>query len=538
MTETAGRVIDPIEREIFTYTVESIVEEIDINITRTAHSPLVYEYKDYCAGLLTKDFELLGQSQSNLPIFLADLGDPVSDVIDIIGADSLRPGDVVLTNYGEVSGQHLNHVVAFTALFSREGEIQGYLAIRTHWADVGGLAPGSLSWEGTDLRQEGFQVRGLRVMREGQVVPEVVETIRANCYMQAEVVGDLMAQAGACLVAAERWSERVAARWSSEEVRQLVTAQLAASRELAARAVAELPDGVYEASCMTDDAGANGTEPLRLSVKLVVDGDRMIADLSDLPPQVATPINAGRNGGAMSAMRVAFKALLVPNRQADQGLFEPLSIILPTGTLLSATDGAPMAHWNTTIPTMVDLFLKAIGDRLPDRVPAGHHGSMATLMLTGRRRDGSWVQYVETGNGGHGAHSEGPGFGPLKTLMHGDNRAIPIELVEGSGAVRFRSYRLLRDAGGEGKYRGGPGVERIIELLEPLSLSAGIDRTVDPPWGMNGGHPGKPGGIAILYPHTEAWQAVSKVDLDLPAGTLIRQRTAGGGGWGAPPSTN
>ena len=534
MTSSATRQIDPIEREVFTYTVEAIVEEIDINITRTAHSPLVYEYKDYCAGLLTKDFELLGQSQSNLPIFLADLGDPVSDVIDIIGADSLRPGDVVLTNYGEVSGQHLNHVVAFTALYSAEGDIQGYLAIRTHWADVGGLSPGSLSWEGTDLRQEGFQVRGLRVMREGAVVPEVVETIRANCYMQAEVVGDLMAQAGACLVAAERWSERVAARWSSEEVRELVTTQLAASRELAARAVAELPDGIYEASCMTDDGGASGTAPLRLSVKLIVEGDRMIADLSALPPQVATPINAGANGGAMSAMRVAFKSLLVPHRQADQGLFEPLSLVLPTGTVLSATDGAPMAHWNTTIPTMVDLFLKAIGDKYPDLVPAGHHGSMATLMLTGRRPDGSWVQYVETGNGGHGAHSQGPGFGPLKTLMHGDNRAIPIELVEGSAPVRFRSYKLLRDAGGAGRYRGGPGIERIIELLEPLSLSAGIDRTMDPPWGLNGGEPGQPGGMAILYPGTDTWQAVSKVDLKLPAGALIRQRTGGGGGWGSP----
>jgi N-methylhydantoinase B len=237
-------------------------------------------------------------------------------------------------------------------------------------------------------------------------------------------------------------------------------------------------------------------------------------------------------------MRVAFKSLLVPNRQADQGLFEPLSIILPIGTLLSATDSAPMAHWNTTIPTMVDLFLKAIGDQLPDRVPAGHHGSMSTLMLTGRRPDGSWVQYVETGNGGHGAHSEGPGFGPLKTLMHGDNRAIPIELVEGSAPVRFRSYKLLRDAGGDGLHRGGPGIERVIELLEPLTLSAGIDRTMDPPWGINGGLPGQPGEIAILYPGDDTWQAISKADLDLAAGTLIRQRTAGGGGWGAPSSTN
>lgn len=526
---------DALELEIFRYTVESIIDEIDVNITRTAHSPLVYEYKDYCAGLLTRDYRLLGQSQSNLPIFLADLGHPVKDAVDVVGIDRLRPGDVLLTNFGPVSGQHLNHVVAATPLYGSTGDLAGFVAIRTHWADVGGLTPGSLSWNATSLQQEGLQMRGLRVMKGERLQPEILATVQANTYMPDAVTGDLMAQAGACIVAARRWKERVTTRWGDADVQALAESQLRASKELAARRVAELPDGVYESSCWTDDAGAPGTEPLKLSVRLVVDGDRMIADLSGLPAQVQTPINAGLMGGATSAMRVAFKSLLVPERQADQGLFEPLTVKLPLGRVLSATGDAPMAHWNTTIPSMVDLFLKAIGQRLPERVPAGHHGSMASFSLTGKRPNGEWVQYIDTGNGGHGAHADGPGFGPLKTLMHGDNRAIPVEIVESSYPLRYHRYRLLRDAGGAGLHRGGPGIDRLFEVLEPLDLNVGLERTMDPPWGMAGGEPGKPGEIAVQFPGTSTWQSVKKVsNLHLPAGTLVRQRTSGGGGWGTP----
>jgi N-methylhydantoinase B len=526
---------DPVEIEIFRYAVESIVDEIDIAITRTAYTPLVYEYKDFCAGVLTSDFRLLGQSQSNLPIFLADLGEPVRDAVAIIGAGELAPGDVLLTNYGKVSGQHLNNMIAATPVYGAAGALAGYVAIRTHWPDVGGSTPGSLGWGARSVLQEGFQLRGLRILRGGRIVPEALATIQANTYMPEMVTGDLMSQTAACVLAARRWTERIAARWTDGQVQDFAEAQLAASARLAARRVAELPDGEYEASCWTDDSGAPGTEPLKLTVRLIVEGERMTADLSGLPPQVAAPINAGRTGGATSAMRVAFKSLLVPEQQTDQGLFDPLTVSMPDGLLLSAVGDAPLAHWNTTMPSMVDLFLKAIGQRLPERVPAGHHGSMAGISVTGRRPDGTWVQYIDTGNGGFGASAHASGYGPLKTLMHGDNRGIPIELVESRHPIRYHGLRLRHDAGGRGRHRGGPGIERSFELLEPLTLNVGLDRTGDPPWGLTGGEPGKPGEITIKRPDDAEWTRLTKVsDLELPPGTLVRQLTAGGGGWGTP----
>src|SRR4030081_3912894 len=100
--------VDALELEIFRYAVESVVDELEVNITRTAHSEVVYEYKDYCVGLVTQDFRLLSQSRHSLPGLLADLGEPVRDMVQVIGVERIAPGDVFLTNYAAVQGQHLN----------------------------------------------------------------------------------------------------------------------------------------------------------------------------------------------------------------------------------------------------------------------------------------------------------------------------------------------------------------------------------------------------------------------------------------------
>ena len=169
---------DALELEIFRYAVESVVDELDINITRTAHSPLVYEYKDYSVGIVTRDFRMLSQSKYNLPIFVADVGEPVEDAVGVIGEDRLQPGDIFLTNYVPANGSHLNNVVAAAPVFDASGHVAAYITIRTHWPDVGGLEPGSLSWQARSILHEGVQYRGLKIVSAGRLVPEVLATIQ------------------------------------------------------------------------------------------------------------------------------------------------------------------------------------------------------------------------------------------------------------------------------------------------------------------------------------------------------------------------
>ncbi len=523
---------DALELEIFRYAAEAVVDELDTNITRTAHSPLVYEYKDYSVGLVTKDFRLLSQSRYNIPLFLADLGEPVRDAVEVIGEERLEPGDIFITNFAPPTGSHLNNVIAASPVF-QDGAVVAYVVIRTHWPDVGGLAPGSITLDARSIFHEGVQYRGLKIVSAGRLVPEVLATIQANTWMPRLVTGDVMANIAACTLGVTRWQEQVAKRWSLSEIDDLVAAQFRSSAALARAKLRDLPNGEFRAAAEMDNSGAPGTSPLRLAVRVVVDGEHMLVDLSELPPQVEHPINSGRHGGAISSVRVAFKSLLVPDRPADHGLFEPLEVIVPPGTVMSATGTAPMGHWNQLPYTMIDLVLRAIGERQPDLVPAGHFGAQVIASFTGTNRDGSWWQTNTAGQGGFGAHSDGDGFGPLMTLGHGDNPRIADEILEGRYPVRVLSRSLLRNAGGRGLYRGGPGVEMVVEALEDMRFTALINRTREPPWGLAGGEPGRPGEIHVLEPGKKRWRRTGLVGhAPIKAGTRVRIRTGGGGGWG------
>jgi N-methylhydantoinase B len=526
--------MDILDVEVFRHIMRAVLDEIEVNVTRTAYSPLVYEIKDYTVGILSDSFELMAQSQLSLPAFVADLGVPVRDAVEVIGRDDLEPGDVFITNYAAVQGQHINNVVAATPVFT-EGEIMAYVAIRVHWSDVGGLVPGSASWDAREIFHEGTQYRGLRVMRAGKMVPEVVATILANTRMEEYVYGDLMAQLGGCVLGCRRWEERIASKWTKPEVRELWRLQRQQSAELARSRVKELPDGLYEAQLFLDDAGEVGTPPLLLKVKVLIEGEKMVVDFTDLPAQVSAPINSGSTGGAMCTARVAYKILVAPDYPTDEGLFSPLEVKIPEGTVMSARKGAPMGHWNVLLTTMPELILRAIGQQCPELVPAGGHGTMAICEFGGQDEDGNRWYTTDTRSGGWGGSAHGDGFSPLKTITHGDCRDIPSEILEARFPLKAVSCSFIPNSAGRGMHRGGWGVERIIEVTENAFLGTSINRTVDPPWGLAGGEPGRPGNIEIKRPGDNKWQEARKVSmLELPKGSLVRIRTAGGGGWGPP----
>lgn len=530
-----ARSVDSVEGEIFRFATTSVVDEIEVNLTRTAYSELIYEYKDYCVGIVTADFQLLTQSAGSMPIFLGDLGPQVRDAVDVIGADNLQVGDVFIHNWSGVNGQHLNHIACIAPVFDR-GDIVAYIVIRAHWADVGGSAPTSLSWKARTIFEEGIQYRGLRVVRAGKVEPDVLATIQANTRSPTEVTGDLMAQLAGCGLGCARWDQRISTRWSREEIDALIEFQAEESSRLAREAVLELPDGDYEAACRLDNAGVEGTEPLDLHVSVSIEGEKIKVDFSRMPPEVLTPVNSGLYGGAVNIAKLAFKALCLPDRPADDWMFDALEVVAPPGTIVSATAQAPKGFWVMIPPTAVDLILRAIGSVHPELVPAGHHGTVSGVFFTGNREgSGDFWMAIESYGGGFGATASEDGYGPLKSFIHGDNPGIAVELLEARFPLRIHSTRLRREAGGAGLHEGGPGIERLVEALEPMALQTAFDRTIDPPWGLAGGSPGLPGEVHVLQPGSDDWIAASKVTgLELKKGALVRIRTAGGGGWGLP----
>lgn len=525
------KVTDALEKQIFRYTVASITEELEINITRTAYSPLIQEAQDYCVALMTPEFRPFMQSQASIPIFMTDMGEPVRDCVSIIGVDNLEPGDVLVTNYR--SGQHINNVTLATPLFHGE-RLTGYLAIRAHWADLGGLAPGGQSMASRSIFHDGTRYRGLRLMRRGAIAPEVLATIQANTWQIEALTGDTMAQLSACVLGATRWQERVVPRWSAEEVAGLVEAQLEASEALARRAIAALPDGTYlcERPWQFSLGGVDIDTALRL--KLIIDGDRMVCDLSGMPPETELPINAGTAGGGMAAVKLAFRYLVGGDAPADAGFFDALEVILPEGTIVSARGDAPMAFWNMAISTLIDMFYSAIGTVHPELVPASHGGVIGAVMFTGKKADGSWWRYIEGSTGGLGAEKDADGYGPVQTLFTGNMKNIPVEVIEGRYPLRVRETWLDHAAGGEGLHRGGPACGRLFETLTDCNFDA-YPQPNSPAPGLAGGGAGRPGTMHIKKPGSDEW---TEPGGPVPAGTLVRQIGQGGGGWGTPGAQN
>lgn len=530
-SQAAGGAPDKLEIELFRHACSSVLDEIELNITQTAYSPLIYEYKDYVVGLLDKDFTLISQSKLSVPGFLADLELVVKDAVSVCGKHTLAPGDVLITNYAAVQGHHLNNVVIIAPIFQEE-QVVAYIAIRGHWADVGGLELGSMSWNGTDIWQEGVQYRGMRIMRAGEIVPENVATCMANTRLEEYVRGDMMAQMGGCLLGVSRWEERVASRWSFEEVGVLVKAQLEQSAALARSRIAALPHGKFSASCTMDNSGKEGTPPLDFKVTIEVSNDGIVIDLTEVPDQVEGPINSG---AGVSDARVAYKSLLVPEHPADEGLFAPLEVRTRPGSIVSANKGAALAHWNNCKATLADLVLRAFGEISPELAPAGHHGSQGAFVFSGKRPDGSPWQSIDSLGGGWGGHAKADGFSPLKTLNHGDNRSLSLEVLEARFPFIVEHMHYRPDSAGRGQHRGGLGIERMIRVLEDSHITTSIDRTLMPPWGAAGGESGQPGAMEVCMPDSDDWQTHNKSSLvPLPKGSRVRLRSAGGGGWGKP----
>ena len=233
--------------------------------------------------------------------------------------------------------------------------------------------------------------------------------------------------------------------------------------------IAEIPDGVYEAESFLDNDGLrDGRIPIKL--KVVISGDRMTVDYTDMPGEVEGRINSGRHGGGVTIARVALMYLAGRGEAANEGTFRPLDIILPDGKLISARPTAPMQTYGFPFPTIIDTIIKALEKAAPDRVAGAHFGTYSSVRFFGHRPDGSLFNCIDSGHGGWGACATHDGAGPFRTMAHGDTRIIPLELQEAIYPWRYEELSLREDSGGAGRHRGGMGFRKRYRILAPCKL--------------------------------------------------------------------
>jgi N-methylhydantoinase B len=529
--------IDPVTLEVIRHGIISITDQIDANMTRTAFSPYIYEYKDYAVGLVSAEGQLMAQSRGGMPVFVADsVGMAVRDGLKIFGRDNLHKGDVVVCNHAGVQGQHLNNTVMYTPIFAGPDgrQLIGFFAINCHWIDIGGSAIGSISYSATDIFMEGLQLRSIKLWSKGERVEDVYRIIENNTRFPHELLGDIEAQLGGCLLGRDL-VVAMTDKYGVPEFLGAIDTILDQCEAVTREQIRAIPDGTYEAESFLDDDGMHeGRIPIK--VRVIVDDDEMTIDFSDMADQVPGCINSGTHGGGRTTARVAFKYLIATNEPANEGTFRPLKLILPERKLLSADPTAAMGLYSIPFPTVIDAIIKALEPALPDRVTGAHFGTFSSVRLFGNRSDdGTPFNCNDSGHGGWGACAMHDGAGPFRTMAHGDTRIIPVELQESMYPYRIEEFCLRGDSGGPGTWRGGLGFEKQYIILAPCKLWTNFDRIGCPPWGVQGGKAAASGHVLIFKKGAKEPELLYKTEnYVLEAGDRVRVATGGGGGYGPP----
>jgi N-methylhydantoinase B len=523
--------VNPITVEVVRNGLAHIANEMATVLRKTSYNMMIYEVRDYCVGIVDPQGNILSQNFGALPIFLADLGPAIVDGVRMYGENGFRPGDVLIMNHPYVCGQHLNNVVVYTPFFHQE-KLVAFLAVRAHWIDIGGTRVG-FGYSGTrEIYEEGLQFRSLKLYRGDEPNQDLFQLISDNVRFAESCLGDLRAQIAACRIG-DRGLGELVKRYGVDVFLDCVKAIWDQSEALAREQVARIEPGKYEADALFDSDGVNLNQPVPLKVEVEVIGSEMTIDFSGISDQVQGSINSGESG-AIAAARVAFKSLVSPFSPIDEGCFRPLKIIIPQGKILSATPPAPVGNWSRTLPTVVDLILKALAPALPQKVAAGHKGDMGgyaffgTDPRTGRR---FLCQTIMGGGWGGRAHEDGENA--TVSICQGDVQNAPVELQEIYYPVLVEHHRLREGSGGAGKFRGGLGIEISVRVLCDAFTNINVERQRTSPWGLFGGNCGDSAKALVKQTSDDAGTWLTKrPNYPLKQGGSVTFFTAGGGGYG------
>jgi len=528
---------DPVELEVFKNIFHSIAEEMGAALRRTAFSPNIKERRDYSCALFDSDGQVIAMGD-HMPVHLGSMPMSVRAALD---AFEFRPGDVVMLNDPFRGGTHLPDITLVAPFFSSKSGRRPdfYLASRAHHADVGGAYPGSMGLC-REIYQEGVRIPPVRVMRAGVMQADVLNLLLNNVRTPQEREGDLGAQVAACHTGAERLRD-VCSRYGTARVKTAVRDLLDYSERLMIAFLQQVPSGSYEAEDFLDNDGISD-KPVRIAVELTFRsiGGRPAAeiDFRGTDPQVEGSVNAVA-AITYSACFYVFRCLLAEDVPATAGLMRPIQLTIPEATVVNARPPAAVAGGNVeTSQRMVDVLLRALAKAIPERIPAAASGTMNNLTIGGMdARSGEPFAYYETIAGGMGARPTKSGVSGVHTHMT-NSLNTPAEALEHAYPLRVRRYCLRPYSGGEGKYRGGDGIVREIEVLTEAECTLLAERRARGPYGLNGGQDGHSGKASLIRLDGSTSALSGKFNVRLRKGERIRIETPGGGGWGAKSEEN
>lgn len=513
VAKPAASRFDPIELEILWRRLISIVDEASTAFVRTCFSTLVRDANDFAVVLTDAQGRSLAQSTMSIPSFIGSLPATVKHFLKKFPADTLRPGDVLVTNDPWMGTGHIHDVNTVMPLFFR-GKLVAFAALVSHLPDIGGRLRSNANRE---IYEEGLQIPMLKLLDAGRINETLVDMIRQNIRVPEQGLGDIWAQVSACRM----MEERLGPLLESVDLDALGAAIRHRSEAAMRQAISGLPDGVYESEVYHDGF----EEPIRICCKLIVKGDAIAIDYAGSSPQQPRAVNVVPiYAFAYSAYPI--KALLCPDVPNNEGGFLPITTDAPLGSILNPTYPAASGGRGAIGHMLSPAIFMALSKVLPDRVWASGSANSSVTMF-GRYRDRPFnvVNFI---NGGQGATARRNGFSALSFPANLGN--TPVEMMEALAPILVHRREIRRGSGGAGRQRGGEGLTFEFEITQEASSVATsflMTRLKFPPPGLNGGQDGARGKLLINgEPSDPTEQRILK------PGDRIVMESAGGGGYG------
>jgi N-methylhydantoinase B len=518
---------DPITTEIIQSSLQAAADEMFAAMRRTAMSAIIYEVLDMGTAICTKDGEL-ASAGAGIPAFVGMLDKAVKRIIEKNREPgSIEPGDIFTTNDPFNGGvTHLNDVVVLMPIFADQ-EIVAWSANIAHWNDIGGMIPGSMSTDATEIFQEGLQLPGIKLFSRGKPIEPVFEILKANSRMPDFLIGDLWAGIASIRAGEKRVLEMVR-KYGKEAFLHALDEYMDYGERVTLAALKKLPHGVFSLAEEQD----NG-ETYKAAIE--IRDDKFVVDLRENPDQEKGPFNISRDGALVSA-QLMLKSITSSDSVCNGGTFRPLQVLTRPGSVFDPVRPAAMGIYYENDVRLYDLIWRALAQVMPDRLPAGNFASICGTLFGGVHPDtGRQYSIIEPELGGWGGSSTEDGNPAVFSGFHGETYNCPAEINEARNGLIVERMSFHNEDGGEGKHRGGKGV--CIEYRirsDDAWFTAAYTRSKFPPWPLKGGRPGSPNYLEILRKDGSRERYSVAPGLTLQAGEVIRIMTGTGAGWGDP----
>ncbi len=518
-----GKEIDAVRLGLIWRRMDGIVDQVAETFVRAAFSVVVRDNYDMAFSLFDERGRQLTQSKRSIPSFMGTLPRTLQAVLKKYPADTLVPGDTIITNDSWIGTGHLNDISMIHPIF-RGRTLIAFAASTAHTVDIGG-AP---SPSARDRYEEGLTIPICKIVEAGTESSVVLSFLEENLRQPTETLGDIRAQ-----FAAYRDCARMLNRLFDEEqidgLAVIADEIIKRSQRSMEAAIEVLPDGTY-----SDGFDIDGVDqPLRVECTVDISGNTISIDFTGTSCQVLWPINSVLNYTQAYAC-YAVKCLLDPDAPNNAGTLAPITVLAPEGCILNATPPAPVWGRHLSGHYVPPAIFGALAQILPDKVCAESGSPLWNVYFSGNssKGDGNFFKMFFM-NGGHGARSHGDGPGCLSFPSNVSNQ--PIEAFEHQAPLLVTEKTFVPDTGGAGKYRGGNAqrIGFISRSDQPVTMTIRHERVGFPPRGLLGGRAGS-AGIDMV----NGQKIPAKSRTELKPGDEVSFQTPGGGGLFPPSKRN